>query len=154
MAHTSRLLQFRLSLSLVALGLLGASGCTADTCQRDSEVEVSFKGGITNPQRTLYQTSTWEGPWLTFPSGIRYALEHDLETEPVGMDVWLSLDDRPLASGEPFTPSAGNQSLVWLEDGKIVVSNDTCADVFIRLTAWTDAAQPTAIDAGTDAEAP
>jgi hypothetical protein len=154
MAHTSRLLKFPFSLSLVALGLLGASGCTADTCERDSKVEVSFKGGTTNPQRTFYQTSTWEGPWLTFPSGIRYALEHDLAAEPMGMDVWLSLDDRPVTSGKPFTTTAGNQNLFWLEDGKIILANDTCSDVFIRLAAWTTEALPTASDAGTDAEAP
>ena len=78
------------------------------------------------------------------------------------MNIWISKDDRPLTSGEPVTPSAGNQSLVWLEDGKIIVSNDTCADVFIRLTAWTTEALPAdapssragAGDASTDAGAP
>ena len=87
MAHLSRLLNPRSFLSLVILASLGASGCTAETCQRDADEETRFKGGITNPQRTLYQTSTWEGPWLTFPSGIRYALEHNYT--PAGGDEHL-----------------------------------------------------------------
>jgi hypothetical protein len=69
---------------------------------------------------------------------MRYRLEHGLKARPVDMNIWLSLDDVPFA-GEPVTPAAGNQSLIWeVSEESIVLSNDTCSDVFVRLTAWVD----------------
>jgi hypothetical protein len=149
------------SLWLFGLATLNlTSGCTSQACQPDTGVAIRYTGGTTNAAGTQYETSSWDGPWLTFPSRIRYRLPHHLRSRPIDMNIWLSLDDKPFELGEDgkrsVTPAAGNQAdIVAITDQDIVVHNDTCADLFVRLTAWTtldaDAEQSSPDAAATDA---
>jgi hypothetical protein len=127
---------------LGALGLacfVSAAGCTTDVCQSDSDTRaLPYRDGHTNSEITRYETNRWDEPWLTFPSGARYRIEHGLGREPE-LDIWLSMKERPIEQEEPITASAGNETHVWNVTRDFVeLSNGTCADLFLRVVAWVD----------------
>lgn len=129
-----------------------ASGCISVGCDRDGDAPQRYSDGNTNAEGSFYETSGLDGPFLYFPPGRVYRLEHGLSETPADFDVDLSFDERPLSSGVGFAENAGNQAnFEAINDEYIEVRNDTCAEVFIRVTARVAPfASSTLDDAGAD----
>jgi hypothetical protein len=122
---------------------LGTVACDA-TCGRDVEEEIVFEGGSLDSSGTVYETSPWEGPYLHFPTGRRYALVHDLGRRPLLVQTYVAFEERPMpANSEPrasdhtnIAESAGNQVVIEIvNDQMIGVRNDTCAELYLRVVA-------------------
>jgi hypothetical protein len=129
--------------SIVALLSLG---CAQD-CETTSSASVAYKGGTVDATGTVYETGAWDAPWLHFPPGRRFVLEHDLGTQPYVVNTYLSFSENPLTSSNNASESAGNQAVIEaVTDTFVRIRNDSCADFYLRLTA---AATPHA-DAGAD----
>lgn len=119
-----------------SLACAASTGCVSVGCDRDGDRPQRYSGGATNAARSFYQTSNVDGPFLYFPPGRSYRLEHGLSEVPVDFDVDLSFDEYPLTGGGGFAESAGNQVIFEaVTDTYIEVRNDTCAEFFIRVIA-------------------
>lgn len=134
------------SLSLLALGLVGSTGCVSE-CERDGRTPQVYRDGLTSSDGSFYQTAPLDGTYLFFPPGRVYNLEHGLGEVPAEYHVWLAFVPDPLANGERgagTSESAGNQAVVELVDDEILqVRNDTCAEFFVRVVARTGSASAT-----------
>ncbi len=122
---------------LVALLSLHLWAC--DDCDRDGGRTIRFSGGIS--QNGVYQSSSVWGPWLEFPGGRRYSLEHHLGRAPQRVTTYLSFSALPFDGGDEdgganFTPGAGDATLVErMDQQSIIVRNGTCSDFFLRVVA-------------------
>lgn len=128
-----------------AVILLSGAGC-GPTCDRDPDVPPTrFTDGVTDLEAGVYETAPWEGPFLSFPAGQSYLLVHGLGTRPSLVSAYLSFDERPLPplgvdrdrnDHSNVAENAGNQ-VVFEEvtDEHILVRNDTCSPVWLRVVA-------------------
>jgi hypothetical protein len=124
--------------AVAAIALLTSIGCVGSRCDREGQAPQRFEGGRTNSDGSFYESSGLEGPFLFFPSGRTYHLVHGLSEAPAEFNVFLSFAEHPLETGAGIAPSAGNQSIIEdVNDQYIELRNDTCAEVFVRLTART-----------------
>jgi hypothetical protein len=131
----------------VVLSALGASACSPPCESADADKTVEYTEGQRDANKTVYQTSSWEGPYLHFPSGRRFRIEHGLGKTPFAYKTYLAFAERPIPGGN-VAESAGNQAVVEkVDDQVIVVRNDTCAEFWLRVVVW--AGQPL-LDGGTD----
>ncbi len=132
-------------LVVVAVALL-SFGCAQD-CETTSSASVVYKGGNVDPSGTVYETSAWDEPWLHFPAGRRFVLEHELGQKPYVLNTYLSFSENPLTSSNNASESAGNQAVIEaVTDTFVRIRNDSCADFYLRVTA----AAPPSVDAGAD----
>jgi len=124
----------RQALSMAALGaLVAAVTACSPPCETADTDPVRFTGGNVNPSGTVYESSAFGGPYLHFPGGRRYQLEHHLKRTPVYVGTYLSFDE----SGGSFSESAGNQTVIdFVNDEIIEVRNDTCAEFWLRVMAF------------------
>ena len=121
-----------------------SSGCGA-TCDRNpDQPPVVYTDGITDLARGTYETSSWAGPYLDFPAGRTYELVHGLGQTPHDVVPYLSFDrcpmPEPCEQGEDevsnVTIGAGNQVVIEaVDDTRIVLRNDTCSGIRLRVTA-------------------
>lgn len=132
-----------------------SSGCGNAACDPDGQGPQRYSGGNTNEAGSFYESSSWDGPFLYFPSGRRYRLMHGLSERPTDYGVVLSFAEYPFAGGGGVAESAGNQAIVEnVTEDFVEVRNDTCAEFFLRLWARvapfedTPATSPVAGDAG------
>jgi hypothetical protein len=125
--------------SLCAACALATLGC-GDTCQAGDGELVSFVDGQTNAAGTFYQTGPIQGPYLHFPSGRIFELEHHLIAAPNSFQALLSFDSRALLDrANNVAESAGNQAVVDCIDSELIrIRNDTCAEFYLRLEARVD----------------
>ncbi|MBK7585252.1 MAG: hypothetical protein IPI67_34320 [Myxococcales bacterium] len=135
--------------SVVGLALASSTGACSAPCETADTSPVRYKQGSVSPDGTTYASSPWEGPYLHFPGGRRYQLEHGLGVTPPAVFTYLAFDERPLPNGNT-AESAGNQVVIERVDDQIIqVRNDTCAEFWLRVVAM---AGPSAgpADAGGD----
>jgi hypothetical protein len=123
----------RQALSVAAFGaFIAAVTACSPPCQTADTDPVRFKDGKADPSGTNYESSAMSGPYLHFPGGRRYQLEHHLKRAPFVVQTYLSFDE----SGGSFSESAGNQTVIDFVDDQIIqVRNDTCAEFWLRVTA-------------------
>jgi len=137
----------RAALALTALALSGA--CSAP-CSTSEDDPVRYSKGSVSSDGTTYVTSAWEGPYLHFPGGRRYQLEHQLGKTPALVQTYLAFSENPLPSGNA-SESAGNQAVIERVDDEIVqVRNDTCAEFYLRVVAMTGPGGAVPADGGSD----
>lgn len=131
----------RWSVALVALLLVPEAGCS--TCDAENGEPIPFADGLTNAEKSVYQTTTADAEFLHFPSGRRYDLLHGLDRTPAAVLTYLSFDPVPLGDGSHDSNVAeGAGNLVVIErqtDELIRVRNDTCSETYLRVVATTDA---------------
>lgn len=119
----------------LAAALVGGSGCVGQTCDTHGEAPQRYSGGRTNRDRSFYETSNSNGPFLFFPAGRTYRFEHGLSETPAEYHAVMAWFEYPLESAG-ISESAGNQAMFELIDEKAIeVRNDTCADLYLRLWA-------------------
>lgn len=117
--------------------VIGAAlpACLDNQCDQIDKSPTRYTGGHTNASRTVYQTSTEGETYLRFPAARNFHLVHGLRDAPVAYDVWVSFNQL----GRPESKAAGDQAWVYVEKDYIGIRNKTCADVFLRVVAWTEA---------------
>lgn len=119
-------------LPVAALASVVALGCSPP-CETSDTDAVRFEGGTT--QSGIYESSPWAGPYLHFPGGRRYQLEHRLSTTPLVVVSYVSYSKYPFANSNT-SENAGNQGVIELVDDEIIqIRNDTCAEFYLRVVA-------------------
>lgn len=121
-------------LSLCTIHALAA--CSPSTCERTGQKPQLFSGGRTNPSKTHYETSALDGTYLFYPGGRTYKFPHGFGRIPDDFLIYGTFVDEPHKHGALVAPLAGNQAgFLGADDEFITIRNDTCAEVFIRVTA-------------------
>lgn len=125
------------STPLLFLLVLGATvpACLDNQCDQIDDSPTRYTGGHTNAARTVYESSTEGETYLRFPAARNFHLVHGLRDAPTAYDVWVSFNQ----DGAPESKAAGDQAWVYVTDDYIGIRNKTCADVFLRVVAWTEA---------------
>jgi hypothetical protein len=111
------------------------SGCLDNRCEQIDDAPVRYTDGHTNTARTFYQSSTPDEPLLRFPAARSFHLEHGLGERPVDVSVFVSFFADP---DKEQSLAAGDEALITITPDYIGVENNTCADFFIRVTAWSE----------------
>jgi hypothetical protein len=95
----------------------------------------TFNGGTATDG--VYMSSTWTGELLPFPGGTHYLIEHHLACPPAVVQPYLSFSEFATPdSGAAWAPAAGNSvELLGINCKTIEISNDTCSDYYLLLTA-------------------
>jgi hypothetical protein len=120
------------ALWLVALLCASASVGCSPPCQTADTDPVRVSEGNVDDSGTFYESAPWGGPYLYFPGGRRYQLEHHLKRTPTLVNTYLSFDQ----SGGSSAESAGSQTVIDSVDDEIIqIRNDTCAEFWLRVTA-------------------
>jgi len=133
-------------ISLLILLAVGSAGCeTFGPNQCDDSIAanplVVYTGGAT--QDGVYMSSPWTGPLLAFPGGQRYALVHDLPSEPAWILTYLSFDADGTADGGSLAQSTGNQAeVVGVDDLTVQIANDSCSSYYVLVVAGVGATPP------------
>jgi hypothetical protein len=142
--HALRSIALAAGLGAVAVvAPLGSAGCFTNACDGDFKV---FSAGQLADEGT-WQTSPIAGAWLPFPARRTYWLD----TTPLGrfpreVLVWVSTMERPNEGTGSFTQASGNLALVaGVTDRGLLVTNDSCAEMFVRVVVK---ASPLPADAG------
>lgn len=131
---------------LASLTLTAA--CLDNKCEQIDKEPVRYTDGHTNAERTFYQSSTPDEPLLRFPADRKFRMEHGLRETPVDVNVYLSFG----ATEKQQSLAAGDEALLVLTDEYVEVENNTCADFFLRLTAWTGPFAPSTAGESTTTE--
>jgi hypothetical protein len=132
----------------LAVALL-SQGCST-SCEVGEGPPVAFHGGEVDAAGTFYQTSSWEGPLLYFPSDRRFEIFHGLGTKDLAITLALSFDEHGSPEDHGVAPSSGNQAVIeGVDDQRILVHNDVCSQFYLRLTAQAPA-RAGGSDAGAD----
>lgn len=141
------------------VSLLAISGCVGLECDRRQGDPVEYRGGNTFAGGSYYETGAWDEPFLHFPSGRSYDLEHELSAAPGQLQAYLSFSECPFSrsvknagaaprceqpddddTGPGIAESAGNQAIFEVvSDERVRVRNDTCAEFYLRVVATTGA---------------
>jgi hypothetical protein len=145
--HALRSIALAATLGAVAVvAPLGSAGCFTNACDGDFQV---FSAGQRVDDDT-WQTSAIGGAWLPFPARRAYWLDTSaLGRFPREVLVWVSTMERPNEGAGSFTQASGNLALVaGVTDRGLLVTNDTCAEMFVRVVVK---ASPLPVDAGSAA---
>lgn len=140
------------------LGVMSIAG-TFTSCYGHNCDGSSVRYGINPGEGDLLTPNTWEsnpgqGDFLPYPRQRTIFFE-----APFGDGVfatvlsYISADQNPVSVGGNDTLASGNVvETTNFPSGAFAVHNDTCADYFIRVVAFTGAppGAPTVKDAGTD----
>ena len=126
--------------ALFASSVGALAGCSS-TCPREhEETSRKYNGGTTNPDRTVYETNAWDGSFVDFPAGRRWALVHGLRDTPIEFKSYLGFKSHPLPEDKMgfVAESAGNQVLIeGVDEESIRIRNDTCEHFYVRVVAST-----------------
>jgi hypothetical protein len=122
--------------ALLAAALVALSQLSCETsCDIGDGEPVRFAGGevIGN----FYQTSDFGGPLVYFPPDRRLDIVHGLGTRDLDVTVYVSFEERGSDAGRvQAAPAAGNQAVIeHVDEERVRVHNDTCAEYYLRLTA-------------------
>ena len=120
-------------LSAALAALLGL-GCET-SCDLGEGEPVRFAGG--EVLGNAYQTSDVDGPFLYFPPDRRLDIVHGLGSRDLDVQVYVSFEERGDDDGRlQAAPAAGNQAVIeHVDDERVRVHNDTCAELYVRVTA-------------------
>lgn len=141
---------------LIAIVWVMASGCFGPTCDRTRHGFAYYSGGKTSADGTFYTTNALDEPFLHFPAGRTYRFKHGLGRIP---DQWKSelafaacpfSEEAGKPGGSPeCAPIKNNEDTIGVADGAgnevviekptpdfIEVRNDTCAEFYVRFSAW------------------
>jgi hypothetical protein len=131
--------------AVLAMLSLGLYGCQT-SCADDSE-PVAWADGITSVDKNghrVYQTTAVDDAWLHFPSHRAFRLHHGFGTKNIGVDAWVSFEEKPVGRGTSEPPAdfaivSGNVLTVTdVTDNEIVVENSTCENDYYMLVRITD----------------
>ena len=150
--HTARSIVAATALGAVAVvAPLGAAGCFTNACDGDFQ---AYAGG------TLVDDDSWastplSGAWLAFPARRTWRLDTSaLGRMPTEVLVWVSTVPTPNEGASSFTLASGNLALVsGVTPTELFVTNDTCAEMFVRVVVHAPPVRLGAGDGGLAADA-
>jgi hypothetical protein len=151
--HALRSIALAAALGALAVAApLGSAGCFTNACDGDFQV---FAAGQ-RADADSWQTSPIGGAWLPFPARRTYWLDTSaLGRFPNEVLVWVSTVERPNEGGGSFTQASGNLALVaGVTDRGLLVTNDSCAEMFVRVVVKASPVASGAGRASSDASAP
>lgn len=119
------------------------TSCLDNSCTQIAEDPVVYTDGKTNSARTFYQSSTPKEPFLRFPAGRVLRMEHRLGQKPSIYEVFVSF----VADGTDHASASGNLALLNVDERYVQVENNTCTDLFVRVTAALEPAESPSPDA-------
>ena len=134
---------------VVAAGVFTSSvvavGCGTQCDRNPNDPAVLYTEGITTDLGTpdaFYESSPPGGPYLPFPPGRTYRFTHGLGGPPGGWTAYLAFNPSPVATTDGgrarggTVTCAGNQcTYERVTDSVFELRNDTCSDVWLRVTA-------------------
>jgi hypothetical protein len=124
----------RLLAALLVIAPALAWACSTPCETTESDPAIEFHGG-NHVSDTMYETSAWDQAFLHFPPGRRFKLFHGLAAPPT-VESYVAFTERPLATENNVSESAGNQVLIEAANAEYVqVRNDTCAEYYLRVVA-------------------
>jgi hypothetical protein len=138
--------------TVVALAVLACAGCetfspaqTCDMSQQDNP-PVTFVGGAA--LNGVYMSSPWAGtasdPWLVFPGGMQYTLEHHLGAVPQWQELWVTFSPDGTGGGSSIAQAAGNEAqIVGVDATAIEVANFSCSEYYLLVVAGVAGSPPT-----------
>src|SRR5688572_396437 len=86
-----RLLLARAACASALLGLCVANvACDTSRGASDNDSPIEFHGGRLDASGTFYETASWSGPYLFFPSGRKIDIFHGLGTDQLIPTAYLS----------------------------------------------------------------
>lgn len=121
-------------LAMVLL-LVSQGGCKGP-CDSPPKPAEDFFGGNTYLDQGVYESVSWNGPFLEFGPQRRYRFFHGLGGEPMTQLAYLSFEPNPLPHDGLGNVSlaAGNEAIFEDPDDEyIVVRNDTCGEFYVRV---------------------
>jgi hypothetical protein len=130
-----------IALAVAALGLIGCDSFPT-SCDRDDDdnPKIHYTGGTV--ENGVYMSSSFDGPLLDFPGGIRYLIYHKLGEKPRWVDSYLSFSENGERDGT-IAQSAGNQVEIEAQDDKtILLTNGACAEYWLVVVAGTGEDHP------------
>lgn len=113
---------------------LAATACGSQCDRHPDEPPVVYTGGAVD-QAGYYRTSPWSGPWLDFPPGRTYRVEHHLGGIPSEVVYYFAFNPHPVpdsGTGAGFVLGAGNQGTIQaIRSDYVDIRNDTCSEVYL-----------------------
>lgn len=150
---------------VLGVALLVATAFSGEACLTDACKESHSEWGKAPDQGSLVDPNTWQstpidGEWVPFPHQVRLEFFHSLGRAPYEgripyeVLVWVSAEKKPLA-GSNFTLAGGDTATVYKVLYDVVsLTNNTCADYFVRIVVRAAPAPPPPADAGNGDGAP
>lgn len=130
------------ALALFGFGLYGCQTSCGD--HRDPLLWADGIHSVTKSGNPMYQTTAVDDAWLHFPSYRAFRLPHHLGTTNVGIEAYVSFDEKPVGKGTSDPPNdfavvSGNLLTVTnLTDQEAVVENSTCENDYYMLVRIVD----------------
>jgi hypothetical protein len=144
-------------LSLISLPVVAesSSGCAGDDCDNDTQTWGSCtQGELAGGDPCVWESGPVVGkPWLNFHGERTWVFDPSPwmgSRQPIDYEAYLSFDPLPNPDGGGFANPAGNlaeYTLFQVGDAwKVSVTNDTCAQYYLRVVltycASSDVATP------------
>ncbi len=133
------------SAQLLLLLLLLPFGCdtSCDAGESDPIPWAEGRISVTEAGTLIYESTPLDGTWLHFPSGRRFSFPHQLGTEHLQVETYLSFRPRPFAEpdDDPGSMVAASGNLVVISESSaetVTVRNDTCENdyyLWVRIAA-------------------
>lgn len=134
---------------VAAAGAFASSVVTVacgNQCERnpDEPAVLYTEGRTLNPGTPFaaYDSSPGDGPYLPFPPGRTYRFTHGLGGTPTAWEADIAFSPSPVATTDGgrtrggAARCAGNQCTLERKTPTVLeLRNDTCSDVYIRVTA-------------------
>ncbi len=121
-----------LAAAVVGAGF-GAAGCSSSACEKGVDEDGIVEVRDIQPQGISYASSDWQGPYFPFPPGKVYRFYHGFGKQPDVAVAYVAFEENPTTVSQ----AAGDEALLKVDDEKIEVYNNTCADFWVRVAAST-----------------
>lgn len=123
--------------ALFCLALVGAAGsaigCSSSACDKGVDEDGIVEVRDIQPVGNSYASSDWQGPYFPFPPGKVYRFYHGFGKPPEVVTAYVAFEENP----STVSQAAGDEALLKVDDEKIEVYNNTCADFWVRVAAST-----------------
>ena len=150
--HTARSIVVAAALGAVVVVVpLSTGGCFTNACDGDFQ---AFSGGSV-VDGDAWQTTPLSGEWLSFPAKRTWRFDTSaLGRMPSEVLVWVSTVSNPNEGNASFTMASGNLALVHnVSATEVFVTNDSCAEMFVRVLVRAPLLSPASADASVASDA-
>lgn len=109
----------------------GSTGCSSSACDKGVDEDGIVEVRDIQPSGDSYASSDWDGPYFPFPPGKVYRFYHGFGRAPEVAVAYVAFEENP----GTVSQAAGDEALLNVDDEKIEVYNNTCAEFWVRVAA-------------------